>query len=140
MAAKDYWVEIERATPWRRRLEPDDEQPMTKRILIFYLTGNQRTLVLESTDRVWQRVQRRGRHGPGHGLDPVVLAGVAVMLIIAKLGGELFERYRQPAVLGELIGGIFIGNLRSRRHNGRTAKDECRYQRAGRTRRHYPAF
>jgi Kef-type K+ transport system membrane component KefB len=27
------------------------------------------------------------------------------------LSGELFERFRQPAVLGELIGGIFIGNL-----------------------------
>jgi Kef-type K+ transport system membrane component KefB len=48
---------------------------------------------------------------PGHGLDPVVLAGVAVMLIVAKLGGELFERFRQPAVLGELVGGILIGNL-----------------------------
>jgi Kef-type K+ transport system membrane component KefB len=48
---------------------------------------------------------------PGHGLDPVVLAGVAAMLIIAKLSGEIFERFRQPAVLGELIGGIFIGNL-----------------------------
>jgi Kef-type K+ transport system membrane component KefB len=48
---------------------------------------------------------------PGHGLDPVVLAGVAAMLIVAKLSGELFERFRQSAVLGELIGGIFIGNL-----------------------------
>jgi Kef-type K+ transport system membrane component KefB len=47
----------------------------------------------------------------GHGLDPVVLAGVAAVLIIAKLSGELFERFRQPAVLGELVGGIFIGNL-----------------------------
>lgn len=46
-----------------------------------------------------------------HGLDPFVLVGVAVMLIIAKLGGELFERINQPAVLGELIGGIIIGNL-----------------------------
>jgi Kef-type K+ transport system membrane component KefB len=48
---------------------------------------------------------------PGHGLDPAVLAGVAVILIIAKLSGELFERFRQPAVLGELIGGICLGNL-----------------------------
>src|SRR2546428_6754455 len=49
--------------------------------------------------------------GRGHGLDPLVLVGVAVMLIVAKLGGEVFERIRQPAVLGELIGGIIIGNL-----------------------------
>src|SRR6185436_2649538 len=33
------------------------------------------------------------------------------MLVVAKLGGELFERIGQPAVLGELVGGIIIGNL-----------------------------
>ena len=47
----------------------------------------------------------------GHGLDPVVLVGIAAILIVAKLGGELFERFRQPAVLGELLAGIIIGNL-----------------------------
>ena len=46
-----------------------------------------------------------------HGLDPAVLIGVAIMLLTAKLGGELFERLRQPAVLGELIAGILLGNL-----------------------------
>jgi Kef-type K+ transport system membrane component KefB len=46
-----------------------------------------------------------------HGLDPAVLLGVAVILVAAKLGGELFERMKQPAVLGELIIGIVIGNL-----------------------------
>lgn len=46
-----------------------------------------------------------------HGLDPLVLAGIALILIVAKLGGELFERVGQPAVLGELIAGIVIGNL-----------------------------
>ncbi len=46
-----------------------------------------------------------------HGLDPAVLIGVAVMLVIAKLGGELFERLRQPGVLGELLAGVLLGNL-----------------------------
>jgi Kef-type K+ transport system membrane component KefB len=46
-----------------------------------------------------------------HGLDPAVLIGVAIMLIFAKLGGELFERLRQPGVLGELLAGILLGNL-----------------------------
>jgi Kef-type K+ transport system membrane component KefB len=41
----------------------------------------------------------------------MILIGLAAMLIVAKLGGELFERIGQPAVLGELIGGIIIGNL-----------------------------
>ena len=41
----------------------------------------------------------------------MVLIGLAAILIVAKLGGEFFERIGQPAVLGELIGGIIIGNL-----------------------------
>jgi Na+:H+ antiporter len=45
------------------------------------------------------------------GLEPLVLVGVAAILIIAKLCGELFERIGQPAVLGELLGGIIVGNL-----------------------------
>ena len=53
-----------------------------------------------------------GQNGSAaHGLDPLVLLGIAVILIVAKLGGELFERMKQPAVLGELISGILIGNL-----------------------------
>ena len=46
-----------------------------------------------------------------HGLDPFILIDVALILLVAKVGGELFERFGQPAVLGELIGGIAIGNL-----------------------------
>lgn len=46
-----------------------------------------------------------------HGLDPLVLAGIALILILAKLGGEVFERMGQPAVLGELVSGIVVGNL-----------------------------
>lgn len=46
-----------------------------------------------------------------HGLDAFALIGIAAMLVVAKLGGEVFERLKQPAVLGELIGGIIIGNL-----------------------------
>ena len=49
--------------------------------------------------------------GDAHGFQPSVLIGLAVILIVAKLGGEFFERIGQPAVLGELIGGIIIGNL-----------------------------
>lgn len=45
-----------------------------------------------------------------HGLDPAVLIGIAAMLVIAKLAGELFERMRQPGVLGELFAGILLGN------------------------------
>ncbi|HEY8413556.1 MAG TPA: cation:proton antiporter, partial [Pyrinomonadaceae bacterium] len=49
--------------------------------------------------------------GEAHHLDPTVLIGVAVMLIVAKIGGEIFERRKQPSVLGELVAGILLGNL-----------------------------
>lgn len=55
--------------------------------------------------------QSAGGSAAPHGLDPLVLAGVALILIVAKLGGELFERVKQPAVLGELVAGIVVGNL-----------------------------
>lgn len=48
----------------------------------------------------------------GHG-GPVlsVLLQLVVILLAAKLGGDVFERFRQPAVLGELIIGMILGNL-----------------------------
>lgn len=45
--------------------------------------------------------------------DPVafVALALAVILATAKLGGHLAERIGQPAVLGELLVGILLGNL-----------------------------
>ena len=52
-----------------------------------------------------------GGEGPVHGLDPSVLLSIALMLLVAKLGGELFTKAGQPAVLGELTGGVLLGAL-----------------------------
>jgi Na+:H+ antiporter len=46
-----------------------------------------------------------------HGLNPAVLIGIAVMLVMAKVAGEIFERLQQPGVLGELFAGVLLGNL-----------------------------
>ena len=40
-----------------------------------------------------------------------VLVSLVIILLSAKLGGALVERFRQPAVLGELIFGVILGNL-----------------------------
>lgn len=36
---------------------------------------------------------------------------LAIILLAAKLGGEVCERFRQPAVLGELLAGVILGNF-----------------------------
>lgn len=41
---------------------------------------------------------------------PVVLA-LAVILVAAKLGGHVASRLKQPAVLGELLVGVVLGNV-----------------------------
>jgi Kef-type K+ transport system membrane component KefB len=50
-----------------------------------------------------------GDSGHGSGVLNVLLE-LIVILLAAKLGGDLFERVSQPAVLGELIIGMLIGN------------------------------
>lgn len=47
----------------------------------------------------------------GHEVVPQILLGLAVILMAAKAGGEVFERLGLPAVLGELVVGILLGNL-----------------------------
>ncbi len=38
-----------------------------------------------------------------------VLADIFIMFLAAKLAGELFERLKQPAVIGELLVGVILG-------------------------------
>ena len=52
-------------------------------------------------------------HGGGGHASPVtpVLLGLVIIMIAAKIGGEIAERVSQPAVLGELVAGVILGNL-----------------------------
>ena len=51
-------------------------------------------------------------HAAGGHENPVVpvLFALVIMLVAAKIGGEILERIGQPAVLGELIAGVVLGN------------------------------
>jgi Kef-type K+ transport system membrane component KefB len=40
-----------------------------------------------------------------------VLIGLIIILLAAKIGGDLMERIKHPAVLGELLFGIIVGNF-----------------------------
>ena len=59
-----------------------------------------------------QPAEANGDQGGGH-QNPVapVLLGLIVILLGAKAGGWAAERFRQPAVLGELLVGVLVGNL-----------------------------
>lgn len=43
------------------------------------------------------------------GIISYVLLDIAVVIVTARLMGRLFRRFRQPAVLGEIVGGILLG-------------------------------
>jgi Kef-type K+ transport system membrane component KefB len=47
----------------------------------------------------------------GHARMGPVLFALAVLVVAAKMGGLLAERWGQPSVLGELLVGIGLGNL-----------------------------
>ncbi len=47
----------------------------------------------------------------GHGGISSFLLGLAAILLAAKMGGEIFESVNQPAVLGELVFGVLMGNV-----------------------------
>jgi len=54
--------------------------------------------------------------GPQFGPDQTnriahLLISLVIILVSAKVGGDLFERIKQPAVLGELVFGVIMGNL-----------------------------
>jgi Kef-type K+ transport system membrane component KefB len=76
----------------------------------FFLIALLATLFFVFARQTSAAAEASGTAG-GHALDPAVLIGVALILVIAKLGGEVFERAGQPSVLGELIAGIVLGNL-----------------------------
>jgi Kef-type K+ transport system membrane component KefB len=46
-----------------------------------------------------------------HETIPLLLLVLALMVALARVGGALFERLGQPAVLGELGAGLVLGNL-----------------------------
>ena len=50
-------------------------------------------------------------HTSGH-VDPVaqILLAILIILLLAKVSGDVFERVGMPAVLGELTVGIVLGN------------------------------
>jgi Na+:H+ antiporter len=50
-----------------------------------------------------------GSSGPYDPVTPVILA-LAIILLAAKLGGDVATRLGQPAVLGELVVGVVLGN------------------------------
>ncbi len=60
-----------------------------------------------------------GETDDGHGgaagghADPMapVLLAIVIVLFVAKVGGDLFERMSMPAVLGELVVGVLLGNM-----------------------------
>jgi Kef-type K+ transport system membrane component KefB len=86
------------------------EVVMRKTLLIVCLLAFASFIVLGPAGLAGQEAAHSEESSHGGPVIPVLL-GLVVVLVAAKLGGELFERFGQPAVLGELILGMILGNL-----------------------------
>jgi Kef-type K+ transport system membrane component KefB len=60
----------------------------------------------------WPALALAGEGAAAHE-DPagLLVLRLALILVVAKLGGHLAVRLRQPSVLGELLAGVVLGNL-----------------------------
>lgn len=76
------------------------------------LLGNWRLLVPVLVFGAWRVAgAQHGTDEVGTGDRTLFFLALAAILVAAKVGGELVERLHQPAVLGELVVGIVLGNL-----------------------------
>ena len=75
------------------------------------LLGRGALLVPVVTFGVWAAAAQHGAEEAGSGDMTRLFLALAAILVAAKAGGELVERLHQPAVLGELVVGILLGNL-----------------------------
>lgn len=66
----------------------------------------------EGTDAAESDENGHAEESSGHEnhVSPV-LAAIILILLLAKMGGDIFERVGMPAVLGELTVGIVLGNM-----------------------------
>ena len=74
----------------------------------LWATGDQESATDEQAEH---QASDEGSHVDHTSPVTPVLLGLVIILIAAKIGGELAERFDQPAVLGELVAGVVIGNL-----------------------------
>jgi Kef-type K+ transport system membrane component KefB len=59
---------------------------------------------------------------PGEAQIALLFLDIAVILAVTRLMGALFRRFRQPAVIGEIIGGIVVAPPRSGNSRSETAR------------------
>src|SRR5436190_20176801 len=80
-------------------------------IALLMLTGSGRAQDAGVSQPAAQSVAHEESHAAGH-TDPVtpLLLGLALILFSAKVGAAVMVKLKQPAVLGELLVGVLMGN------------------------------
>ena len=38
-----------------------------------------------------------------------LLTSLLILIVVARLLGQLFERYKQPSIVGEMLAGVILG-------------------------------
>lgn len=74
-------------------------------------SSSEKSTPAQSTSATSTQADSKVEHDAGeHHMSFDILAYIAIILVAAKVSGVV-ERWKQPAVLGELLIGVFLGNL-----------------------------
>lgn len=87
----------------------DSNRRYFKSLLLFLAFGVALS-VLFSPAGILASEPASGEAAPAHDMIPVTFFWIAILLLAAKVS-SLIERVGQPAVLGELLIGVFLGSL-----------------------------
>jgi Kef-type K+ transport system membrane component KefB len=96
------------STRTEERTEPRDPAGGSRRRRFPTLAG---LLILAGSAVLWVPALTRGHPGIGH-IDPTIarfLLAIALIVLLSHLLGALMRKIGQPAVIGEIIGGLVLG-------------------------------
>ncbi len=100
-----FWPQLAR---FSRADDPDSQTASSDAGEAAESSGDSNQVTAEAAPQVSHAAESGGGH-----TDPVtpLLAAIAIILLLAKIIGDLFERIGMPAVLGELVLGVLLGNV-----------------------------
>lgn len=87
-----------------KNLKPKSVQIITTEQTLSSTTEKHKPFIITSTESMWQQYLHNINGPLG-----LLLLQIITILFVSKLFGSIVSKFRQPAVVGEMLAGIFLG-------------------------------